>query len=133
MRYKIKYFLLVGFLLLPFACAQQSEVNTISVEELKSKMNTDSSLVILDVRNPEELSGPLGKLDNVINIPVQELESKLNSLEKFKNNEIAVICRTGRRSGIAATILIENGFNARNVVGGMVEFRESEKVQKSNE
>ena len=124
----IKHLSLILFVILPIACAQQSDINSISVEELKSKIQNDSSIVILDVRNPEELIGPLGKLNNVINIPVQELESRLNELEKYRNSEIEVICRTGRRSGIAAGTLIENGYNARNVIGGMVEFRQSEEI-----
>lgn len=131
MKSVLKYFVLIGFIILPFACAQQANINLISVEELKSKMQNDSSLVILDVRNPEELSGPLGKLDGVINIPVQELEDRLSELEKYRNSEIEVICRTGRRSGIATELLIENGYNARNVVGGMVEYRQSEHVSQS--
>lgn len=128
MRDILKHLSLILFVILSTACAQQSDINSISVEELKSKMQNDSSIVVLDVRNPEELSGPLGKLNNVINIPVQELESRLNELEKYRNSEIEVICRTGRRSGIAAGVLIENGYNTRNVIGGMVEFRQSEEI-----
>lgn len=128
MRDILKHLSLILFVILSTACAQQSDINSISVEELKSKMQNDSSIVTLDVRNPEELSGPLGKLNNVINIPVQELESRLNELEKYRNSEIEVICRTGRRSGIAAGVLIENGYNTRNVIGGMVEFRQSEEI-----
>lgn len=126
-------FFLISFIVLPFACAQQSDINSISVTDLRFKMKNDSSLVILDVRNPEELSGPLGKLDNVINIPVQELADRLNELEKYRNSKIEVICRTGRRSGIATELLIENGYDARNVIGGMVEFRRSEQAHKNLE
>jgi len=93
---------------------------------LKEKLESDSSLIILDVRMPEELNGPLGKLDGAINIPVQELESRLPELEKFKDREITVICRTGRRSATATDILIQNGFKAKNVLGGMVEYRSIE-------
>jgi len=96
------------------ACAQNNSENSITIPILKEKFVSDSSLIILDVRTPEELNGPLGKLDGVINIPVQELE-------KYKERETAVICRTGRRS--ATDILIQNGFNAKNVLGGMVEYK----------
>jgi rhodanese-related sulfurtransferase len=75
------------------------------------------------VRTLEELTGPLGKLDNVINIPLQELESRLSELEKYRNQEIDVICKIGKRSAAATDFLIQKGFNAVNVQGGMVEYR----------
>ena len=74
------------------------------------------------MRTPEELKGPLGKLDNVVNIPLQELESRLSELEKFRDREIVVICKIGKRSEVATDILIQNGFNAKNIHGGMVEY-----------
>ena len=89
-------------------------------------MKLDSSLVILDVRNPYELQEYLGHIDGVINIPVQELEKRINELDEFKNREIAVICRSGVRSVSATNILLQNGFNAINVEGGMIRYRAEE-------
>ncbi len=102
----------------------QNDESTLSVSDLKEKMKSDSTLIILDVRTPEELVGPLGKLDKVINIPVQELEKRVDELDAYKNREIAVICRTGHRSHIATMFLMQHGFNAKNVLGGMVEYRQ---------
>ena len=87
-------------------------------------MKTDSSLVILDVRTPAELAGSLGKIDGVINIPVQKLEVKINELNSYKNKNIDVICRTGHRSRIATDILLKHGFKAKNVLGGMTKYWE---------
>jgi len=89
-------------------------------------MKNDSTLIILDVRTPVELIGPLGKIEGVINIPVQELESRLNELSVYKSNNIAIICRSGNRSGFATTILQAHGYKAKNVLGGMIQFRASE-------
>ncbi len=108
-------------------CAQVDPGSNISVEQLKEKIKKDSSLVILDVRTPQELAGPLGKLDGVINIPVQELNQRIKELDVYKGKEIAVICRTGNRSGTATSFLRKEGFNAKNVLGGMVDYRNSEK------
>ena len=66
---------------------------------------------------------PIGKIDNIINIPIEELESRVGELSKFKDKEIAVICRSGNRSNTGMRILRENGFNAKNVLGGMIEYR----------
>jgi hypothetical protein len=51
----VSVFFLVNFFV------QDKTSKSMSVEELKQKMLTDSSLVILDVRTPEELQGELGK------------------------------------------------------------------------
>ncbi len=108
-------------------CAQQDKDSTMTVQDLKNLMKNDSTLVILDVRTPAELVGPLGKIDKVINIPIQELESRIGELKKFKDNEIAVICRSGNRSNAGTKILRENGFKAKNVLGGMIDYRRQEK------
>lgn len=105
------------------SCAQQKPFPVMNISELKSAMKNDKSLVILDVRTPEELKGPLGQIDGVINIPVQELERRVNELSEHKDKNIAVICRSGNRSIPATSILIKNGFNAKNVLGGMIQYR----------
>lgn len=109
--------------LLSFAQTVPPE-NNINVIELKKQMKENPDLIILDVRKPEELSGPLGKIDGVINIPVQELEKRVNELDKYKDKDIAVICRTGHRSVIATEILLKHGFTkTKNVEGGMTAYR----------
>lgn len=104
-------------------CAQQNSNEYISVNELKSKIGIkDTSLIVLDVRTLAELNGPLGKIDGVIHIPVQELERRFHELDKYKDKYIAVICRTQNRSTAAAEFLREKGFNAVCVNGGMTEY-----------
>ena len=105
------------------ACAQQNQSSSITMKEFKERLVNDKNLVILDVRTPEELTGPLGKIDNVINIPIQNLEQRIYELKSYKEKEIIVICRTQNRSAVAVNILQSNGYKAKNVLGGMVEFR----------
>lgn len=98
--------------------------NNITVTEFKKQIAENPDLIILDVRKQEELSGPLGKIDGVINIPVQELEKRINELDQYKDKEIAVICKTGRRSLTGTEILLKHGFTkAKNVEGGMTAYR----------
>ncbi|GBD91279.1 thiosulfate sulfurtransferase PspE precursor [bacterium BMS3Abin04] len=117
------------------SCAQQKtaeqkqikEKASMTVAELREEMKTDSNLVILDVRTPAELTGPLGHIEGVVNIPVQVLEQRIHELDKYKDKNIAVICRSGNRSGIATPILIEHGFKATNVLGGMIAYNKLKK------
>ena len=127
----IKYviYIILFSAVLFIGCAQESTDSTfksISAIKLGEQMKLDSSLVILDVRNPYELQEYLGHIDGVINIPVQELEKRINELDEFKEREIAVICRSGVRSVSATNILLQNGFNAINVEGGMIRYRAEE-------
>ena len=120
----IKNFIVLAlFVLITTACAQQKALPEMSVKQLKTAIKNDTSLVILDVRTPQELEGPLGQIDGVVNIPIQELESRINELDKYKDRPIAVICRTGHRSSKGTEILLEHGFKATNVEGGMTKFR----------
>ena len=118
----IIYFIIFSAVLF-IGCAQDSTDKSITVTQLGEWMESDSSLVILDVRNPYELQENLGYIEGVINIPVQELEKRISELDEYKENEIAVICRSGRRSLTATNILLQNGFNAVNVEGGMIRYR----------
>ena len=120
---KQKYFLPVLFLVLfsLFACneAQEKDKSNLTAEEFITAMKSDSDSVILDVRTPPELIGQHGQIKGVINIPVQALETRINELDEYKNNNIAVICRSGNRSVKGTKILLQNGFKAKNVIGGM--------------
>ena len=121
-------FLFAFFLILNVVgCTQTESENNITVKELKEKMAKEpENIVVLDVRTPGELTGPLGQIDGVINIPVQELKSRVDELEKYKDKEIEVICRSGNRSQVGTKILLENGYNANNVLGGMKAYRADE-------
>ncbi len=123
MRSKLSIIALVLFAIISTSCAQTGDETNITVKQLKQELKTDSSVVILDVRTPQELSGPLGKIDGVINIPLQELEQRVDELKPYKDKTINVICRTGHRSRIAADYLLKQGFKIKNVLGGMTQYR----------
>lgn len=106
-----------------FYFAQSKPEKNMSVDELKQAIKSDKNLIILDVRTPAELAGNLGQIDGVVNIPVQELEERVNELTKYKKKKIAVICRSGNRSVPATNLLIKNGYDAYNVPGGMIAWR----------
>ncbi len=116
----------LALVLTVFGCAQNEPETSITVDQLKQEMKTNKNLIVLDVRTEPELSGPLGKIDGVLNIPVQELEERYHELDKYKDKEIAVICRSGNRSKLGTAILKEHGFKVKNVLGGMIAYRKSE-------
>jgi rhodanese-related sulfurtransferase len=95
---------------------------TMTPAEVDSLRAVDSTAVFLDVRTPAEFYGSLGHLQDALLIPVNDLQDHLVELEPYKGQTIIVYCRTGRRSGRAASFLNEEGFTAFNMVGGMVQW-----------
>ena len=71
---------------------------------------------LLDVRNPPELA--VEAVPGAVNIPLPQLRSRLDELPR--DREILVICRSGGRAYYATRILLQNGFQARNISGGML-------------
>jgi len=126
--YSIVALLLFFFSLNSFA--QDISKHSITVEQFHKLMKNDSTLVILDVRTPQELKGRFGHIPGVINIPVQVLTERLKELNKYKNRTIAVICRSGHRSAIASRILLAHGFKIKNVLGGMIAYTKKYGIQK---
>jgi NADPH-dependent 2,4-dienoyl-CoA reductase/sulfur reductase-like enzyme/rhodanese-related sulfurtransferase len=88
-----------------------------TVEELKF-LDGDSDPArrpfVIDVRTPTEFNA--GHLPGATNVPVDELRSRLNELPR--EQPLVVYCQVGQRGYLALRILLQNGFNARNLSGG---------------
>lgn len=98
---------------------ERKHPNVVSNEELDQKLKETNELVIVDVRESAEYA--FDHIPNAISIPLDELESRLNELNK--EDALFVICRTGNRSDLASQKLAENGFaNVMNVVPGMSQW-----------
>lgn len=101
-------------------------IQTITVQELKSKIDNGESIHLVDVREPHEhaefnIGGtllPLGKVQIM----------QVDDIEDLKNETVYVYCRSGNRSGQACLILGTMGFtNVINVAGGMLAWQEANK------
>ncbi len=72
--------------------------------------------ILLDVRNPQEIA--VEAVPGAVNIPLPQLRARLSELPA--DREILVICRSAQRAYFATRILLQNGFKARNISGGMM-------------
>ncbi|WED29315.1 FAD-dependent oxidoreductase [Vibrio sp. DW001] len=91
---------------------ENGDARAIHFDELETL--TDDQ-IILDVRTPMEIQN-FGTLKGAINIPVDELRPRMNELPKDK--EIIIICAVGLRGNVAYRQLANNGYKARNLIGG---------------
>lgn len=83
---------------------------------MKEILNTAS---ILDVRTPEEYKE--GHYPGAINIPLSELPQRVNEINEMKK-PIVAYCRSGSRSGMAVSILKQNGLNEVYNAGGLYDL-----------
>jgi len=103
----------------PIEQIPKKEFPNITVAAVQEKINIKNNILLLDVRTVDEFDGPLGHITGAVLIPIQEIEQRIDELNKHKEKEIIVICRSGNRSQTGTRILISHGFNAVNMVGGM--------------
>ena len=78
---------------------------------LKNKDNIN----IIDVRTPQEFKG--GHIDGAKNIPYPGIILNANQFLN-KDEEFYFICRSGNRSAMTVTQLLNMGYKAINVSGG---------------
>lgn len=96
-------------------------VPTITVSQLKSKLEGQESFRLIDVRQPEEFEE--SKIDGAELIPLGELESGLGSISKSEN--IVLYCKVGGRSERALLLMQSLGYeNVVHLEGGIMEWNE---------
>ncbi|MGA3196373.1 MAG: molybdopterin-synthase adenylyltransferase MoeB [Terriglobales bacterium] len=97
-----------------------NDVPTISVEELKKKLDAKADIFILDVREPHEYQ--ICNLQGYL-IPVGDLPKRVNELDSSR--EIIAHCKMGGRSAKAVNFLRRSGFKkVYNLTGGINEWAE---------
>ena len=98
----------------------------------------EKEVIFIDVRTPAEFNctatQKFGAIKNAVNIPIQELETRMNELEKFKDKDIIVYCSHSHRSPRASYMLTQTGFKkVTNMAGGMSVWKNLVKQNDCNE
>jgi len=92
-------------------------IKTITANEFCDELKEKKDIVLLDVRNEEEIEKE-GEIKNSINIHLTQLKKQLKKVEKGK--PVYVFCGSGLRSMVGASILEINGWkDIRVVLGGL--------------
>jgi rhodanese-related sulfurtransferase len=89
----------------------------IESDELRRRLVAGDPVVILDVRQPDEFSGPPGHLPGAVNVPLAELAGRTSDLVR-RDQPIVVVCKTDRRSARAAAELLAAGLKDVSVLRG---------------
>lgn len=92
---------------------------SLNPQELSEKLKDGKRPFVIDVRQPEEYRN--GHIVGAKLIPLGELKVRMQELSKDK--EIICVCASGSRSSSATKMLIDAGFTAINMNGGMFNWQ----------
>jgi len=105
-----------GWAPLTFTFAGIWEIQPDALEE-----NT-ANIQVVDVREPDEYHGPLGRIHGAKLIPLGQLVARAGELAR--DHPVVAVCRSGARSAHASVLLQRAGFNeVANLAGGMLRWR----------
>lgn len=95
-----------------------------TVKELKEKLADGSSIYLIDVREPYEYEEfNIGG----VNIPLNSIPTEMAKIKQSADDydQVALLCRSGNRSGMATNLLQRAGIsNAENVEGGILDWQD---------
>lgn len=96
---------------------QAKSFQNVTVQEAKAAIESDTGLLVVDVREPAEYEG--GHIARAVLHPLGDVATWSQTLDK--NARILCVCRSGHRSSLAAGKLVEVGFtHVSSMTGGMM-------------
>jgi len=98
-----------------------SSHRTISVEELKARLDGGERPRMIDVREEDEVAH--GMIPGAQHLPLGQIPQQLAAIPK--NEEVIFICRSGYRSDQACQYLSAQGYEGvTNMIGGMLAWNQ---------
>jgi phage shock protein E len=94
--------------------------NRLNQAEAYQMLKSDSSIIVVDVRTPQEFRD--GKIAKSINVPLDQLEPLIVKKVPDKNKKLFVICYSGSRSAAAMRILKQLGYTDIHDIGGIASW-----------
>lgn len=117
-----KFFAVLG---LASACSvSAAEFSSLSVEEFEVAIKSDSILIV-DVRTPAEFAE--NHIDGALNLDINNVAFVKNAEALDKSKQLAVYCRSGKRSKKAANVLTDLGFKVVELNTGILGWKASGK------
>lgn len=90
-------------------------INAVSAFEAVRLMNQEKA-VMIDVCEDNEFKE--GHILNSVSMPLSSMVKRMGELDKHKAKPVIISCKTGNRSGRAASMLRKNGFESVNILSG---------------
>jgi rhodanese-related sulfurtransferase len=91
-------------------------IPTVSIDGVPDPL--PEGLAVLDVREPVEWAH--GHVEGAVHIPLMELQERLGEVP---DAQLLVVCKVGARSAHAAAYLLQQGRDAVNLDGGLMDWQ----------
>ena len=115
--------LLAAIVFLPrlFSRLKTAETGWIDADELNTQIKAGTALTIVDVRGGDEFVGPLGHIPGALSIPLGEIPLRLTEINARIDQPVILVCKTDKRSALAAKLLGKASFQDLHVLRGGME------------
>src|SRR5262245_2842674 len=101
----------------------RKSIRTVTLEEIKRRLDAKEPMVLVDVREKDEVR--LGTIPGAVVVPRGFLEIQIEQKVTDKNAPVVVYCAGGTRSALAAKTLAELGYtNVESANPGFVRWKD---------
>ncbi|MCA9255982.1 MAG: rhodanese-like domain-containing protein [Phycisphaerales bacterium] len=90
----------------------------VGVDVATARARVDAGAILVDVREPGEFE--VSHLRGAINVPIDDLLKNGLRVDGTSRPDVVLYCTIGRRSGVVAKRLSDDGIDAYNLVGGIL-------------
>jgi rhodanese-related sulfurtransferase len=116
--------LMISFFVVAFTELRRKAGGLVSVEAMEAVKLINNDAVVIDLRSVDAFSK--GHIVNARNIPSDELDARMNSLESLKSKPIVAVCDAGTTSAKTVTTLRAAGFDSvYGLKGGMANWSQA--------
>ncbi len=110
--------LMISFFVLVFTELRRKATGLINIEATEAVKLINNDALVIDIRSAEAFSR--GHIVNARNIPADELDAKIEQLQKHKSKPIVAVCDAGMTTTRTVTTLRKSGFESVfGLKGGM--------------
>lgn len=116
-----KVIYIVITILMMVSCSQKIGYNSVDANKFAAIIQNTNKIQIVDVRTPDEFNE--GHLPGAVNIDVNGTGFAEQIKKLDKTIPVAVYCRSGRRSKLAADQLVNSGYTVTELDGGIISWQ----------
>jgi rhodanese-related sulfurtransferase len=97
-----------------------ADFNSITVQNVKAKLDAGEKVFVLDVREEPEFAA--GRIAGAVNIPIRTLSRNLDKLPA-KDTPVILVCKSGMRAAyVTMTLNLLGWTNVKDIAFGMTEW-----------
>lgn len=102
------------------SASQIKNMSGADLQAIEDDKEKKEGVMVIDVRSPEEYAA--GHVKFAVNMPLDSFKDNISKLDAWKDKSVILYCNSGKKSGEAAQILVDNGFNDVTNADGVKQY-----------